>query len=240
MIINQAFARKFFPGQNPLGKHVTYSTDRITCEIVGIVGNVRASIGETSADPEIYLPLSQRPWLVAKLLVRTDRPAVVTSLVRKQIEAADPTQAVAASLPMEQVISNNLSRPRTTIVVVLIFGTAALLLSATGIFGIVAYTVAQRRKEIGIRLALGADAGRIQRLVLRQTFRLLLTGFACGLPLSLLLAPLYRSLLFGVKPNDSTTLFAGVLVLSFAALAASYIPARRAGQVDPVSILRAE
>ncbi len=239
-IVNQAFARKFFPGQNPIGKHVTYSTDRITCEIVGVVGNVRASVNEADAETEIYLPLSQRPWLVAKLLVRTAQPTAIVPMVRKQIRAADPNQALSGDQPLETMIARRLSGPRTAMFVVIVFGVAALLLCATGIFGVVAYTVAQRSKEIGIRMALGADAQRIRLLVFRQTFRLVLTGLACGLPLSLLTDRLYRNLLFQVKPNDLTVLFGSFLLLSTVALAASYLPARRAARINPIAVLRAE
>ena len=239
-IVNQAFARKFFPGQSPIGKHITYSTDHITCEIVGVVGNVRASVNEADAETEIYLPLSQRPWLVAKLLVRTAQPVAIVPVVRKQITAADPSQALSANQPLEMMIARRLSGPRTTMFMVIVFGVAALLLCATGIFGVVAYTVAQRSKEIGVRMALGADGRRVRLLVLGQTFRLLLTGLACGLPLSLVTERLYRNLLFQVNPNDSAVLFGSLLLLSAVALAASYLPARRASRIDPATVLRSE
>lgn len=239
-IVNQAFARRFFPGQNPIDKHITYSTDRITCEIVGVVGNVRAAVNEADAETEIYLPLSQRPWLVSKLLVRTPKPSAVVPVIRKQIAAADPNQALSGNQPLEMMIARRLSGPRTTMFVVIVFGVAALLLCATGVFGVVAYTVTQRSKEIGVRIALGADAQRIRLLVFRQTFRLVLTGLACGLPLSLLTDRLYRNLLFQVEPNDSAVLFGSFLLLSGVALAASYLPARRAARIDPVTVLRAE
>jgi putative ABC transport system permease protein len=174
------------------------------------------------------------------LLVRTAKPTAIIPVVRKQITAADPNQALSSDQPLETIIARRLSGPRTTMFVVVVFGAAALLLCATGIFGVVAYTVAQRSKEIGIRMALGADGQNIRLLVFRHTFRLVLTGLACGLPLSLFADRLYRDLLFQVRSDDSAVLFGGFLLLFAVALAASYLPARRAARIDLITVLRVE
>jgi putative ABC transport system permease protein len=227
MIVNEAFARRFFPGQDPVGEHVTYPTDRITCEIVGIARDVRASLDATVANEEICLPLVQRPWLVATLLVGTYDAAQTSTAIRRQIQGVDTSQAISENVPLEQIVANRLGRPRTVMFVVGLFAASALLLAAIGMYGIVAYNVAQRKKEIGIRIALGADARRVRILVFRQTFKLLLTGLLVGLPLAAVVNPLFRSLLFEA-------------VLFTVALSATAFPAIRAAGVNPIVALRSE
>jgi len=238
VIINEAFAKEFFPGTDPIGKHITYSTDRITCEVVGIVGDVRSDVQETGVDEQIYLPLSQRPWLVAKLLVRTNSPEGVAASIRKRIQSVDAGQAVAGSVTLEQVVAEHLDRPRTAMLGVVSFAGSALLLAAVGIYGVIAYSVAQRRKEIGIRMALGADTFRVQAMVFRQTLRLLGIGGIIGLPLAIMLSRLYASLLFEVQPGDPLTFACVIGVLFSVAFAASYLPAMRAAKIDPIIVLR--
>jgi predicted permease len=239
-IVNKAFARKFFPGIDPIGKHITYSTDRIICEIVGVVENVRSGVQDTGVEQELYLPLSQRPWLVAKLLVRTANPTGVAAAIRNRIQSVDPGQAVAESVSLERAIARQLGRPQTAMLIVVVFAGSALLLAAIGIYGVVACSVAQRQKEIGIRMALGADPRRVKAMVFRQTFRLLGIGAIIGLPLAILLNRLYASLLFDVPPHDPTTLACVIGVLFSVALAASHVPAVRAANVDPAIVLRAD
>lgn len=240
MIVNEAFAKSFFPSQDPIGKHVTYSTDRIVCEIVGLVRDVRSSLTRVEAEPTLYLPLEQRPWLVAHLMVRTDSPAGVMAAVRKQIQAVDPEQAVAQPRRLEEVVAEMLGQPRTTMIMVAVFAAVALLLAAIGIYGLTTYSVAQRTKEIGIRMALGADQAQVRRLVFRQSARVLMIGLLLGAPLSMVAARLYASLLFQAHAADPAT-FTGVAVtLSIVVLAASWIPAAQAASVDPVSSLRAD
>ncbi len=240
MIVNESFAKRFFPGQDPIGKHVTYSTDRINCEIVGVVRDVRASPQQIDADQEIYLPLAQRPWWVAKLLVQTDHPAGIAAVIRQRIQAVDQKQAVAEAYLLEQRIAERLGSPKTVMTVVGLFAVASFLLAGIGIYGVIVYTVAQRKKEIAVRIALGAGARQVRLLVFRQTLQLLLVGLAIGLPLSLVLNRLYRSLLFAVQPADPATLIAVVAVLLVMSLAVSYLPAVRASRIDPVLVLRAD
>lgn len=239
-IINEALAKKYFPDTNPIGKHITYSTDRIRCEIVGVVSNVRVSLQSTGADDQIYLPLAQRPWLVATLMVRANKMQGMAAAIRERIRAADPEQAVADVRPMEQIVANRLGRPRSTTSLVSVFACSALFLAAIGIYGVIAYSVAQRQKEIGIRMALGADSRDVRGLVFRQTFGILATGLLVGLPASVMLGRLYESLLFDVKPGDPLALTATAGILVGVAMAATYLPALRATKVDPVTALHAE
>ncbi len=239
-IINEAFAKKFFPGSNPIGKHVTYSTDRITCQIVGVVANVRVSVQSATVDQQIYLPLSQRPWLVATLLVRAANLEGKPAAIRERVRTADPAQAVGSIIPMNQILANRLGRPRSTTITVATFALSALFLAAVGIYGVIAYSVAQRQKEIGIRMALGADAHSVRSLVFRQTFGMLALGLLVGMPASAMLGRLYSSLLFEVKPGDPMALIATSGILIGVAFAASYIPAVRATRVNPIAALHIE
>ncbi len=240
MIVNEAFARKFFPGRDAVGRHVTYSTDRITCEIVGVARDVRASLSEPGAEQEIYLPLAQRPWLVAKLLVQTFDAAQSSAAIRRSLQAVDPAQAAAESNPLDQIVAARLGRPRTIMSVVGLFAVSALLLAAIGIYGVMAYNITQRTREIGIRIALGAAAPDVRALVLGQTVKLLLAGLLLGLPLAAALNPIYQSLLFGVTPADPAAFLTAIALLLMVAFSASAIPAVRATRVDPVVVLRAE
>jgi predicted permease len=240
MLINEAFAKKFFPGADPIGRHVMYSPDRIDCEVVGIVADVRAGLQRAAADEEIYLPLPQRPWLVARLVVRTGRMEGISAAIRERVRQVDPEQAVAESQTLEDVVSERVGRPRTTMVVVAMFAAAALLLASVGIYGMIAYAVAQRRREIGIRMALGADGARVRSLLFRRTFRLLAAGLAIGLPVSAMLGRLYAGLLFGVTPGDPVTVAGAVAVLLAVAAAATYFPSSRAAKIDPAIVLRGE
>ncbi|HEY2017578.1 MAG TPA: ADOP family duplicated permease, partial [Bryobacteraceae bacterium] len=239
MIVNEAFARQFFPGQDAVGRHVTYSTDRIVCEIVGVVHDVRLLM-QAEIEPTIYLPLAQRPWLVARLLVRTDSPAATMAAIRKEIQAVDPDQAVAHAELMEEAVTRTLGQPRTIMYAVIVFGAVALLLAAIGIYGVTMYTVAQRAREIGIRMALGATTANVRALVFRQSLRVLAMGLLTGVPLSLALSRVYASLLFEMRPADPATLAVVTATLGIVALAASCFPAIQAAGIDTLASLRAE
>ncbi|HEV2687554.1 MAG TPA: FtsX-like permease family protein [Bryobacteraceae bacterium] len=210
------------------------------CEIVGVVGDVRAGFDSPRPDEEIYLPLAQRPRLAARLVVRTDGLATIASAIRERIRSVDPEQAVADATSIDEIIAHRLGRPRSTMLIVTLFAAAALILATVGIYGVIAYTVARRRKEIGIRMALGASPGRVRALVFRQTARLLAVGLAIGLPISVLAGRYYASLLFDVQPGDPTTIGAAAAILIGVALAATYWPSARAAKVDPLVVLRSE
>ena len=237
-IVNEAFAGKFFPDLNPIGRHVKYSTDRIDCEIVGVVSDVRAGMSSAGSDEQIYLPLEQRPFLVATLLVRTTHASGVGGAIREAVRSIDRQQAVAGTVTLGQMIERRLRMPRMETTIVAVFALSALFLAAVGIYGLMAYSVAQRQKEIGIRIALGADSSGVHRLVFRQTFGILAVGFLIGVPASLALSRLYSSLLFSVRASDALALSSAGAVLVMTALAATYLPARRSAGADPISVLR--
>ncbi|HTS30000.1 MAG TPA: ABC transporter permease [Bryobacteraceae bacterium] len=241
MLVNERFARRFFPGQDPIGRRVTYSSDHITCEIVGVVRDVRSSPQEAEPDDEIYLPLPQRPWLVARLVARlAGNPAGIVAAIRREVQAVDHDQAVVEIEPFEELMGRRMQQPRMTMLLVLVFAATALLLAAVGIYGVMAYGVAQRSREIGIRMALGARPQDVRTLVIRQSLQLVLFGVAVGIPAAAALGRLYASLLFGVTPADPATMAGVAALLSLVALAASYVPAARATRVDPVVVLRSE
>ncbi len=241
MLVNEAFARRFFPGQDPIGRHVTYSSDRITCEIVGVVRDVRSSLREVQPDEEMYLPLTQRPWLVARLVVRVSgNPAGTLAAIRREVQAVDRDQALDDLEPFDRMMDRRVEQPRMTMLLVMVFAVTALLLGAVGIYGVMAYTVAQRAREIGIRVALGAQTHNVRSLVIRQSMQLVVCGLAVGIPAAIALGRLYASLLFGVKASDPVTFAGTIAILSAVALAASYVPAARATRVDPIVVLRSE
>jgi len=239
-IVNEAFARKYFAGINPIGKHLRYSTDRIECEIVGVVANVRAGIASAGADEQLYLPLPQRPLLVATLLIQTRNVPGIASAIRESMQSIDREQAVAESVTFGQMIERRLGVPRIEMTVVAVFALSALFLATVGIYGIVAYSVVQRRKELAILVALGADSNKIRRLVFGQAAAILVVGFLIGVPASLALSRLYSSLLFSIRASDPLMLSVTGALLVTTALAATYLPARRAVRTDPIAVLRSD
>ncbi len=160
--------------------------------------------------------------------------------MRHEVEAVDPDQAVAEIRPLNDALDDTLSQPRSAMSILIAFASAALLLAVIGIYSVMAYGVAQRRREIAIRMALGAKTTDVRNLFLGQSLRLVVAGIAIGLPLAIATGRLYSALLFGVHPADLPTISSVIALLSLAALAAAYIPSRRATQVDPASALRAE
>jgi predicted permease len=241
MLVSQAFARKFFPDQNPLGQHVTYSTVPVTCEIVGVVGDVRPALLDPQPNAEFYVPFTQRPWLKMSLAVRTiANPALMAGAVRRQIAAVDPEQPAAHVMPMEDEVGEAVSVPRSTAGILLLFAAAALALAAVGVYGVVSYSVASRAREMGVRMALGCSAGRLCSHVVRRSMGLVLGGLALGLPIAALAGRLYSALLFGVGAADPLAMAGAGAALFAAALAASYLPARYIARIDPVRVLRSQ
>jgi putative ABC transport system permease protein len=240
-IINQTTASRYWPGQDPIGKRLANSRDMIQRDIVGVVADVKFNTLNTASSEELYFPMAQFPWPSGTLMVRSDAdPEPLIAAVRQKIAELDPYLPVSGILSMDDVVARSVAQPRMVMQFVGIFAGIALLLAAVGIYGVMAYSVNQRKQEMGIRMALGAKPSDILRLIVGQGMRLTLVGVGCGVAVSLLLTRLLSSLLFGVQGIDSVVFSAAAVVLVGPALLACYLPARRATQVDPVVILRFE
>jgi putative ABC transport system permease protein len=238
-IINQTVATRYWPGQDPNGKHIANSRDMIQREVVGVVGDVKFNTLNTASSEEMYFPIAQFPWPFATLMVRSDAShEPLVAAVRQKIAEVDPYLPVSGILSMDDVVAASVAQPRIVMQFAGVFAGFALLLSAVGIYGVMAYSVNQRKQEMGIRVALGAKPSDILRLVVGHGMRLTLVGVGCGVAVSLLLTRLLSSLLFGIQGIDPAVFSAAAVVLVGSALLACYLPARRATQVDPVVVLR--
>ena len=241
VVINETVANRYFPNQNPIGKTLRNSREMIPLEIIGVVGHTKITSLSAPEFPEMYLASEQYPWPTMTLAVRSDsNPQPLIAAVRRKIAELDPDIAVAGISPMEKVVASSVAQPRLVSQLVGAFAVFALALAAVGIYGVMAYSVTQRAHEMGIRMAIGAEPRDIFRLVVGQALRLVMTGAALGLIASLALTRLMKTLLYGTAPTDPLTFAAVVALLAGIALAASYIPARRAMRVDPIEALRYE
>ncbi len=240
-IINEKMARRFWPHENPTGKRIVVGRQTALREIVGVVGDVY-SLGLTAAPREqVFLPYAQWQWARMNLVVRAaGDPLSLTAAVRREVLAVDKDQPITDVQTMEQNIAGWVAQPRLTMWLFGIFAGAALLLAAIGLYGVMAYSVAQRTNEIGIRMALGAQPSDVLKLVVWQGMRLALIGVACGLAASWALTRLMANLLFGVSAHDPATFALIAALLASVALVACYLPARRATKVDPLVALRCE
>ncbi len=240
-VINEAAARHFFPGQNPIGKHIANSRDMVQREIVGVAADVKFNTLNAADVEEMYLPMSQVPWPNTTLLVRSAASSrSLVAAVRSKIAEVDPSLPVSGISSMEEVVDASVAQPKLTMRFVGIFAGFALLLAAIGIYGLIAYTVSARNQEMGIRVALGARPADILRLVVGQGMRLTGIGVVVGVIVSLVLTRLLASLLFGVRASDPLVFGAAAFILAGAAFVACYIPARRATRVDPIVVLKYE
>jgi predicted permease len=241
-VINEAFARTYWPNQDPLGKRFKRTrSESPWITVVGIIANARTESLAEAGVPKIYLDLYQTGGKRLAIFVRGHLDAAaVSDEVREQVQSVDPTLPVFGAQTLNETVSASLTERRFSMEMVALFALTALLLAGLGIYGVISYIVSERTHEIGIRLALGAKGRNILRMVLRQGLRLALAGTAFGLVGALIVSHLMTGLLYGVRPTDPLT-FAGVaLLLMGVALLACYIPARRAIRVDPLVALRYE
>jgi putative ABC transport system permease protein len=247
-VVNSSFARTYFPNQSPIGQHIqlgaTPSPGVPWMEIVGVTADVKQSLA-TESSSEMYLPYRQAdqvlPVATLSLVLRTaGDPLSQADSLRSVVHSIDPNQPVTAIRSMDENISQTISQPRFRTVLLAIFAGIALVLAAVGIFGVMAYSVAQRTRELGLRIALGASRGRVLQLVLGHGVRLTLVGVAIGLAATFLLTRYVSSLLFNVPAYDPLTLMGVVAALIVISLCACYLPARRATLVDPIVALREE
>jgi putative ABC transport system permease protein len=247
IIINQTLARRYFPGEDPIGRRMTFNDESPTeadwVTIVGVVGDTKPREVDLTSSPvaETYLPFAQQPESSAALMIRTtNKPESVAAAVRQEVRALDKNQLVYNVRPLESVMSQAVGTPRFRTSLLGVFAVVALILAVVGIYGVMSYAVSQRTHEIGIRMALGARAADVLRLMVRNGMRPVLLGVMLGLAGALALSRLMVSFLFGVTPTDVLT-FATVSVgLLLVALIACAIPARRAAKVDPLVALRYE
>jgi putative ABC transport system permease protein len=241
IIINQSMAERYFPDKDPLGQQLTIGYNRATCEIVGVVGDVRHLGLDTEAGAEMYTPFSQTPWEAMSLVLRTSsEPASVVAAVRGQVESLDSEMPVSGVRTMETILSNSVASPRFNMMLLAIFAAVALVLAAVGIYGVISYSVTQRTHEIGIRMALGAKETDVLRMVVGQGMVLAMIGVAAGLAGAFAVTRLMSKLLYGVSTTDPATFALISLLLVAVAVVSSYIPARRATRVDPMVALRYE
>src|ERR1041384_6772530 len=243
-IVSATTARRFWPGENPVGARIRLG-DVVRgplVEVVGVVGDVRyGSLESPEPRPMLYFPLRYTGQRVMTVLLRTaGEPAALTAAVRRELLALDPVQPVSAVRTLDEVVSTTMSPRRFNVVVLGVFAGTALLLAGIGLYGVMAYAVTQRTREIGVRLALGAEGRGVVAMVLRDSFRLVAAGVALGLAGALVLDRALASLLFQVGPHDPPSLLAASVALVLVALLGSYLPARRAARVDPLTALRAE
>ncbi len=239
VIINEAAARSLWPDRNAVGQIVVAGgRDRL---VIGVVADVRETSVEGAPGWQAYYPATQTGPDDAELVVRTKLPpATLAASVLRSLRQLNPNQPAAEFEPIQQIVDHAVSPRRFFMLLVTSFGLFGLILASLGIYGVISYSVTQRTQEIGIRMALGASPSSVQLMVIRATLRLALGGIALGVLVSLAVARLIASLLFGITPADLVTFAATVLVLTFVALAAGYLPARRAASINPVEALRAE
>lgn len=244
-LINEALARLHWPGEDPVGKRVSFGDTSDAAEswitIVGVVGDVRQFGLARSVEPEIYLPHLQRPSRGMSLVIRAETELeTLAAVVRGEVASLDPDQPIAKVQTMERALSDSMGRSRFTLWLLSVFAAAALLLAAFGIYGVISSFVTGRRRELGVRMALGSTKANVMKLVVYQGLAPMVFGTAMGLAAAWGLTRFMASLLYDVTATDPLTFALVPLVLLAAALAASFLPALRAARVDPARALHYE
>jgi predicted permease len=240
LVINQALAKKYFPGRSPVGQTITFG-DTNHFAIVGVVGDVRQSSVDETPAPRIYASVYQIFRVKTNLVVRTQGdPQLMIKRIEDAIRSVDPQQTITSAFTLDDAVGDAVARPRLLTVLLGLFGAMGLVLGALGIYGVLAYLVSQRTREIGVRLALGARPRDVLNMVVGRGLRLAGLGVAVGLAASLVLTRLMQGVLYGVTPTDPVTFSGVALTLLGVAAFASWLPALRATRVDPLVALRSE
>jgi predicted permease len=251
-VIDSSFARKYFPGQDPVGKRLNIGLLEMQPEIVGVVGHVEhwglGSREHQDLQSQIYFLVWQVPDRFWPLLAHgvgwvmrtTGAPTGVVGALREAEAKVDSGAVIYNTRPLLEIVANSIAKQRLTMILLSVFSALALLLSAVGIYGVISYLTGQRTHEIGIRVALGASAGDVLRLILEEGMRITLIGVGIGVAAALGLTRLISKVIYGVSASDPLTFFGVAILLSAVALMACYIPARRAMCVDPIIALRYE
>jgi putative ABC transport system permease protein len=245
VIVNEAFVRRFLGGGNPIGQRIVLDQvddKTTTLEVVGVVASSRHETLAAEVQPEFYIPHAQDPSRRMDIVLRTSAVELsgLQAAFRNVVQEYDKDIYIPNLETLEQRIGTTLAQPRFNMMLLGTFAGVAMILAAIGIYGVIAYSVAQRTREIGIRMALGAQRADMLRMILRQSLSIVGIGLAVGLISALAMTRLMATLLYGVSANDVSTYAIVLLLLGGAALLASYFPARRAMQVDPMVALRYE
>jgi putative ABC transport system permease protein len=241
IIINDALARRYWTDEEPLGKRLTVGFEKSPREIIGVVESVKQTTLSADARPAMYLPQLQLPTGGMSIVIRTaGDPLSLVALARSQVQSLDRTIPVTNIRTMEEVFSSSVAQQRFSMLLVVLFGALAVVLAAIGIYGVMGYTVMQRKHEIAVRMALGAKTGQVLSLILKDGLVLASLGVVIGLAGAFAMTRLISSLLFEVKATDAQTFATVSALLILVALLACFIPARRATKVDPLVALRYE
>jgi predicted permease len=240
LVVNQALAKKYFPDRSPVGQTITFGgPNHFT--IVGVVGDVRQNAVDETPAPRIYASVYQMFRVKVNLVVRTrDDPQTVVKRLEDAVRSVDPQQTFTSAFTLDEAVGEAVARPRLLTVLLGLLGTMGFVLGALGIYGVLSYLVTQRTREIGVRVALGARAGALLRMIVGKGLRLAGAGVALGIALAFALTRLMQGVLYGVKATDPLTYSGVIVALLGVAAVASWIPARRATKVDPLVALRAE
>lgn len=243
-LVNQTLARQHWPGQEPAGQRINLERperEYAWRTVVGVVGDVRHRGPDAEVQPEVYVPYEQIPEPAFTLVMRTaQEPSALAAAARAAVLAVDPDQPVGEVRTLEQVVADSeaVGSRRTVLLLLACFAVLAVLLAAMGVYGVISYSVAQRTQELGVRMALGASSADLVRMVMRQALALALAGIALGIAGAVALSRFLTTLVYGVKPADPGTFVAVALLVTGVALAASYLPARAATRVSPMTALR--
>jgi putative ABC transport system permease protein len=240
-VIDEVLARRYFSGDNPIGRRVRTTTERTWREVIGIVGAVHQMALDRDAEPHMYVPQAQMPSPALTLVTRSSVNArTVATGVRDAIRFVDREQPVSNVRTLEDLVAGSVASRRFSTLLLSSFAAIAMLLTAVGVYGVVSQAVAQATREIGVRIALGASGGEVLSLVLARSMRLALVGVTVGAIAARIIGRPLAGLLYGVQPGDPVALMGACVLVSASAALAAYLPARRILRIDVVNALRVE
>jgi predicted lysophospholipase L1 biosynthesis ABC-type transport system permease subunit len=243
-VVNEAFARKYFPGQNVIGKRIQPGVGApplLMREIVGVVGNAKQAVLGTDADPIYYFPYKQLPWRIGTIVLRTATPPLqIAPAARDALTSLNRSAAMSQVRTGEELSASVTAPARLVTVLMSSFAAVALLLTVTGLYGVLSYMVARRRREIGVRAALGAGRGEVIAIVWRRAALLLTIGLIVGSAAALVLGRLLTSQISGVSAGIPVVVLAAACVVAIAGTGATLLPAAQAASIDPIEALRSE